>query len=272
MNRRKFLYLAPIGIAGLAAADAFAIEPNWIDYSEERFGKGTSVYHKIIQLSDLHLSAIEPKHEEIAKKINTIKPQYVVITGDTIDRNEALPILDEFLSKIEHSIHKIAVLGNWEWWGKVNIAQLNITYRKHNCVLLVNESVSFQIDNLTTTFVGIDDLVGGFPDFETSFSNIKPNERVIVLAHCPAHFEKIDEFVKTRAINVDAVLSGHTHGGQVNVFGFIPFLPPGSGEYLKGWYRKNNIPMYVSRGVGMTILPIRFGSRPEVPVFDYYIA
>ena len=69
--------------------------------------------------------------------------------------------------------------------------------------------------------------------------------------------------------NISFILSGHTHGEQVRLFNFIPFLPQGSGKYVKGWYKESNPPMYVSKGIGTTILPIRFGSRAEIAVFYF---
>ena len=63
-------------------------------------------------------------------------------------------------------------------------------------------------------------------------------------------------------------LSGHTHGGQVTLFGRPFWTPRGSGRFVAGWYETPSCRLYVSRGVGMSILPIRFGARPEVAVFE----
>jgi predicted MPP superfamily phosphohydrolase len=64
------------------------------------------------------------------------------------------------------------------------------------------------------------------------------------------------------------MLSGHTHGGQVTVGGWAPLVPPGSGRYVRGWFRGDGAPpLYVSRGIGTSVLPIRFGATPELAVF-----
>ena len=65
----------------------------------------------------------------------------------------------------------------------------------------------------------------------------------------------------------DLALAGHTHGGQVR----LPWLPPlwlprGSGRFVEGWYEREGSQMYVCRGIGMSILPIRFFCRPELAV------
>ena len=66
--------------------------------------------------------------------------------------------------------------------------------------------------------------------------------------------------------NVAAMIKGswHTHGGQITFLGFVPFKPRGSGKYLKGWYKESEPKMYISKGVGTSILPIRFGARAEI--------
>jgi uncharacterized protein len=60
----------------------------------------------------------------------------------------------------------------------------------------------------------------------------------------------------------------HVHGGQANLFGWAPFVPPGSGSYLRGWYRDGNPPLYVSRGIGTSIVAARFNAVPEVAIFE----
>ncbi|MFN8967247.1 MAG: hypothetical protein ACK5XR_00570 [Pseudanabaena sp.] len=67
------------------------------------------------------------------------------------------------------------------------------------------------------------------------------------------------------------MLSGHTHGGQLSFFGIAPILPPRSGKYVSGWYQNNAIFLYVSRGLGISILPIRIGSVPEIAYFEWVL-
>jgi predicted MPP superfamily phosphohydrolase len=69
--------------------------------------------------------------------------------------------------------------------------------------------------------------------------------------------------ISSKRMNV--ILSGHTHGGQINLFGIIPFKPVGSGRYLKGWYHDKT--MFVSKGIGTSILPARFMARAEMALF-----
>ncbi|NBC01413.1 MAG: hypothetical protein GVY15_11225 [Bacteroidetes bacterium] len=68
-----------------------------------------------------------------------------------------------------------------------------------------------------------------------------------------------------------AVLSGHTHGGQVQVLGWAPVRPPGSGRYVSGWYKESEPHLFVSRGIGTSVFPVRLGASPELPLFEWYL-
>ena len=80
---------------------------------------------------------------------------------------------------------------------------------------------------------------------------------VIALFHSPTYFDAI-------AGRVDLALAGHTHGGQVRLPFVSPWLPPGSGRYVAGWYEAGGSKLYVSRGIGTSMLPLRFRCRPEL--------
>ena len=67
------------------------------------------------------------------------------------------------------------------------------------------------------------------------------------------------------------MLSGHTHGGQLQVLGWAPVLPRGSGGYVSGWYRKVRPYLYVSRGLASSVVPLRLGAPPEVACFDWHL-
>lgn len=163
---------------------------------------------------------------------------------------------------IDNSIKKYAITGNWEYWGKVDLTKLKNTYSKNNCELLINENKTISIKNREISIIGIDDLVGGNADFGKAVENLKQTETNIVLSHCPEHRDII---IKQKGnLNIDLVLSGHTHGGQITFLGIVPFKPQGSGKYLKGWYKESEPEMYISKGIGTSILPIRLGARAEM--------
>ena len=91
----------------------------------------------------------------------------------------------------------------------------------------------------------------------------------LVLAHCPI---TRDALALPAGHAASLVLSGHTHGGQVAPFGIATILPRGCGRYVAGWYRDAGPPMYVSRGIGTSLLPVRIGATPELVCIDWRLA
>ena len=106
--------------------------------------------------------------------------------------------------------------------------------------------------------VGLDDAATGSPDLEIALRGVPPDAFVIALFHSPVYFDQL-------AARCPLALAGHTHGGQVRI-PLVPafWLPRGSGRYLAGWYRRDAAEMYVSRGIGTSVLPMRFLCRPEL--------
>lgn len=266
ITRRKFIKQGFFSFISLIFIDAFWFEKCIIDWNFFDLSKQKKTKIKIIQISDLHFQELSSVHKSIAKKINSKKPDLIFFTGDSIDNSKNTKALNDFLKLIDQSITKFAITGNWEYWGGVNLAELNQVYSKNNCALLINENRKILIKNRSLSIIGVDDFVGGNADFMKAIHNLKQTETNIVLSHCPEHRDIISK--QKGSLNIDLVLSGHTHGGQIAFLGFAPFKPNGSGKYLKGWYKDTEPYMYVSKGIGTSILPIRFGARAEVVEID----
>lgn len=251
-------------------AKAFWFEKFFIEINTYFIGQANTDTNniQIIQISDLHLQSINFQLRQLAKKINEIHPSLILFTGDAIDKNENLSLLNDFLQLLNINIRKVAILGNWEYWGRVDLIQLKEIYAANNGALLVNECRQFFLQNKTITITGLDDLIGGNADIDLATAQFIPSDYHIILNHCPQYSEHIAKNIQ-KGIPVDFIASGHTHGGQINLLGYIPFLPAGSGRYVKGWYREIVPNMYVSKGIGTSILPIRFGARAEISVFNF---
>lgn len=266
ITRRKFLKTGIFSLFGLFLVDALWFEKNIVKWKEVDLNNQSKTPIKLIQLSDLHFKGINKKLKKIAKEINSLNPELVVFTGDSLDSDKYLKDFDQFLKLINPQIKKYAITGNWEYWGKVDIEQLKNIYAANNCELLINENRQIHIKDRDISIIGIDDYIGGKADFVLASKNIISGDKTLVLSHCPAYADMIKQIKPDR--NIDLILSGHTHGGQINLFGFIPFIPQGSGQYISGLYDKTTFKLYVSKGVGTSILPIRFGARAEVTIFN----
>ena len=104
-------------------------------------------------------------------------------------------------------------------------------------------------------YKGIDDLPG-------TLAKVSDDAPVILLAHEPDIFTQVPD-------RVSLTLSGHTHGGQVRLFGYAPRVPSAYGNrYAYGHIVENNRHLIVSGGLGMSILPVRFGSPPEIVIVE----
>lgn len=265
-SRRKFIGSALTITSGLVLADAFWLENRFLEHNEFCFGNASKEIRNItlVQISDLHLQSIDTALVQLAGFLNQLQPALILITGDAVDKAQNTLLLHDFLALIDKNIKKSAIVGNWEYWAKIDFEQLNDIYRAHNCDLLINQTKQYSFLNKTLSITGIDDYIGGNADFHAAIKNLKLSDYHIILNHCPQYSDYITQ---ESTAPIDFILSGHTHGGQVTVFGYAPFLPPGSGKYVKGWYEQNACKMYVSKGIGTSLIPARFGARAEIAIF-----
>jgi predicted MPP superfamily phosphohydrolase len=177
-----------------------------------------------------------------------------------------LDALSGFLALLP-SVPVLAVMGNWEYWGGIAPRSLSAVLSRWGGLLLVNESRRVPTPAGEILFTGLDDLVAGRPDPTAALRGVAPAPTHVVLAHCAAQRDRLADELHGTPHRPSLVLSGHTHGGQVGLMG-LRFTPRGSGPYVEGWYRQGGIPLYVSRGVGTSVVPLRIGAPPEVAVFD----
>ena len=272
LTRRQWLATAGCGVVAAVGSDGWLIEPNRLAVSSHLLATGAQNGSaiRLVQLTDLHLHDVGRHVRAVAAQTTALRPDLIALTGDSVDRSDALPLLAEFLELLANETPKVATLGNWEHWAGVNVTELRALYDRHNCRLLVNQPAGLSVRGRQLTFVGLDDLVGGAPDLPAATRGVSADESTrILIQHCPAFRDaQIVQDANARA-PFAMMLAGHTHGGQVAPFGHALYRPQGSGRYVNGWYRDaERVPMYVSRGIGTSVVPIRLGAIPEIAVFD----
>ena len=241
------------------------VEPRWIEvtYWSRNVGlPGKTI--KLAQLSDLHISEMGPTEHKTLEHLKILQPHIILLSGDVIDHQDSLPALKNFLSHLPPSI-KVAVLGNWEHWSGVDLKALAALYAENNVLLLVNRCISLSSQGLRLSIAGFDDYTAGQPDVDQAFRGCGKDEPIIVAEHSPGLFE---ETPPTEMPKPAFSLAGHTHGGQLAIGNKAIFTPPGSGRFVSGWYTTLWGDLYVSKGVGTSILPIRIGARPEISIFE----
>lgn len=256
----------PVVALGIAFAYALFIEPLRIEVTHHAIGtppEGAQPI-RIVQLSDLHLRSIGRLEQAVVREVAQLKPDILVLSGDVVDDARSLSVLESFLAMLAPG-HKLAVLGNWEHWSGVDLEELRALYSKHGVNLLVNETARYRIADRTLSVIGLDDFTAGRPDAALVAARA-PSEIPIVIQHSPGWFET--PAAKTANSRASLCVSGHTHGGQIALFGAPLWTPRGSGEFIAGRYDRTMCPLYVSRGIGTSIAPVRFGARPEIAVFS----
>jgi predicted MPP superfamily phosphohydrolase len=165
-----------------------------------------------------------------------------------------------------------AVPGNWEHWSDVEFSSLRaVIERRPGNQLLLNEQASFAKEKQTVQLIGLDDFTAGNPDLSL-LERMKylrnKSASTVILEHSPGFFDLPEVRKIMGQDKFTLCLSGHTHGGQITIAGWAPFTPRGSGKFVAGFYDIPGCRLYVSRGIGMSIISARLGSRPEIAVFD----
>jgi predicted MPP superfamily phosphohydrolase len=263
--RRGFWKLAVVLAMALLLGYGFIIEPRWVVVTQlqKQVGlKGTTF--KIAQLSDLHLSGMSATEEATLKHLKALQPDLILLTGDVIGDRQALSTLDVFLEGLPDAI-KVAILGNWEHWSGTDLQQLSALYKRHQVRLLVNECMPLVVNGVHLSLAGLDDYTAGQPDLERTLQQCKRGAPIIMAQHSPGLF---DEAPSPELGHIAYSLAGHTHGGQVAAGKHAFFTPRGSGRYVAGNYQTAWGDLYVSRGIGTSMIPLRIGARPEIVLLE----
>jgi uncharacterized protein len=225
--------------------------------------KGLDGY-KIAHLSDLHLETLKIPTEQIVEMSNSIEPDLLVITGDVIEARGDISKVIKVLSPLKAKDVKFFVMGNndYQHFSRTHFKRYIKELQSMGFSVLINSAEKVTRGNDSFWVVGVDDPATAHDDVELAFSKV-PEDRLprIVLSHST---DCIDGLYNQR---VDLFLTGHTHGGQVQ----IPFYgPPIKNTLLaelgiyEGYHLVNGINVYISRGIGTSGIPVRIGAKPEV--------
>jgi len=281
ITRRDFLAGMLFSGAGFVSTDSLFFERSFIETNEFDIGTLTnSSTIRMLQISDLHLKKLTDNHKMLADQVNGLNPELILFTGDIIESERGLDHLDNLLQMFNPYAQKAAVMGNWERQYEIHPDKLQCVYENNNGELLINRTKVFMINGKRLLVTGIDDLLHGGADFEGAIKGVGMEKHHIVLSHCPEYRDHIEKEIKRinslrpsdQKLNVTYVFSGHSHGGQVNIMGFAPVLPPGVGRYVRGWFKDTSPMLYVSKGIGTSTIPVRLGARAEIALFNYHIA
>ena len=218
---------------------------------------------RVVQLSDVHHSPFTERRqvERAVELVNSLRPDLVALTGDYVshERGYAAPVA-EMLGRLRAKYGVYAVLGNHDHW--VDARLITDLFRAEGIRVLVNEGLRFEHNGASIWLAGVDDTMVGQEDLSLALSGSRADEMKLLLAHNPVILRRA-----ARA-GVDLVLSGHTHGGQIAWRNERSASGRVRRRILRGLARRGETQIYVSRGLGTVVLPLRYGCPPEVTCLD----
>jgi predicted MPP superfamily phosphohydrolase len=251
--------------------------PNWPDGLKLR----------LVVLADIHACRPWMTPQRIAALVdeaNALEPDLILLLGDYVagtrlatdwvDSAEWAPAL----SGLKAPLGVLSVLGNHDWWEDLSAQKAGIgptiarkALEAAGIAVLENDAVRIEKDGHGVWIAGLADQLAlrpakawnrkhfvGLDDLQGTLAKVTDGQPIILLAHEPDIFPDVPA-------QVSLTLSGHTHGGQVRLFGYSPLVPSRFGNrYAYGHVVEDGRHLVVSGGLGFSILPIRFGVRPEI--------
>ena len=227
---------------------------------------------KIVQFSDLHYGTtmIEENLSDIKKKINILKPDIIVFTGDLINHNYKMKTIDteiltQKLKELNASLGKYAILGDEDNEEIISI------YNQANFIVLRNENdLIYKSDNNPIILIGLSSLINNEQDIEKGYSyfngeTYNSDIYTVTLVHEPDSADDIINSYKT-----DLLLSGHSHNGNIRVpfINYTPIRKNGAKKYYQDYYNIDGTKLYISSGLGTNNASgIRLFCRPSINLY-----
>ena len=252
-----------------------ALMTNAVAISSSRIPAAFSGF-RIAQVSDLHNAEFGKNNAELLKLLSESKPDIIVITGDLIDANHTdVGIALGFAQESVRIAPTYYVTGNHEVASQ-QYDTLKAGLEEAGIIVLEDEAISLEQGGETISLIGLAD-----PDFtvkgemfgeapvmvSAKLKNLNDGEGkyTIMLSHRPELFET---YVNC---GIDLVFAGHAHGGQFRLPLIGGVIAPNQGlfpKYDAGLYTDGGTNMVVSRGIGNSIIPLRFNNRPEIVLVE----
>ena len=236
---------------------SFFIEPNLL--TVKRYKVNNLNGKRIVFVSDFHIAKNDMgRLKRIVKKINELNPDLVLSGGDFIKGHTGkttMPIEQQAQELAKIKAHFVTVLGNHDGWYdkytvKTELEKVGIT---------VLHNTNTKINDLYIS--GVEDLQTSFPNIDTALENTEFPR--ILLTHTPDIYSDVKQ-------DVDLILAGHVHVGQIKLPFFGALICPSKygTKFSDGDFKETQNRMIVTRGLGTSILPLRFCDAPEIVVLE----
>jgi uncharacterized protein len=217
---------------------------------------------KIIHLSDIHHSPFTGL-EHIARTVkiaNRLKPDMFILTGDYVshDAKYIAPVA-RVLGELQAEFGTLACLGNHDHWTDPDLVTAHL--RDNGINVLINEGFRFEARGASFWLAGVDDHMVGKTDLPAALRGSYPDEMKLLLAHNPVIFRQSVRY------GVDLTLSGHTHGGQIKIRDDEKRLIKRR-KLSHGLHSRKDSQIYITRGIGTVVLPVRYQCPPEISLLE----
>jgi uncharacterized protein len=293
LTRRSFFkWLAGLTASGfLTGTYAFAIEPGFrlnttvYAFTPPKWTPGLKL--RVVMLADPH--CIEPymplsRWKKIIAAANALQPDLQLLMGDYIASHRfstgrvTFEDVAEAALELKSNLGTFAIMGNHDWWEDKNASRNGLgvphaqtVFTAAGLKVLDNEALQLRKDGSPFWLSGTNSSVAirkGHSSFESraalpqALAMVKDDAPIIHLAHEPDLFVDVPD-------RVSLTLSGHTHGGQIRIFGYSPVTPSSYGNrFAYGHVIEEGRHLVISGGLGCSIMPVRFGVPPEIVVLE----
>lgn len=244
-----------------------ALELNRYTLSDESLPTSFEGY-RIAHVSDLHNAEFGQDNAALIDMLRTADPDIIAVTGDLIDsRNTDVAVALRFIEQAADIAPVYYITGNHESRIPEDYAALKAGMLSAGVTVLDNARITLTRNGEHITLLGMPDPGFSSESPEATLHSLTDGVEgfTLLLAHHP---EMFDTYV---ACGIDLALTGHAHGGQFRLPFVGGLIAPGQGffpQYDAGLYTEGDTAMLVSRGIGNSIIPIRFNNRPEVILIE----
>ena len=251
--------LAQVALGALAEASTLTIEN--VTVYLKRLPRQLDGF-RIVHLSDIHHSPFT-NLEHITRAVeiaNNLKPDMFILTGDYVSHeSEYIAPMAKVMGKLAAEFGTFACLGNHDHWTDAEL--ITNCLSDEGITVLINEGFRFKARDASFWLCGVDDLMVGKTDLRQALMGAEPDEMKLLLAHNP-------EIIRRAAkVGIDLMLSGHTHGGQVKIRDEEKRIFQRR-RLSNGLHHRKETQIYITRGIGTVVLPIRYQCPPEISLIQ----
>jgi len=265
LAKRWALYAAVLLALG-AAVDGTLIEPNWIEVvrTVERLSmlRPFAPDLTLVHISDIHIGSFGYRERRAIEIINDAQADIIVLSGDLVRGPDRARDLETFLGSLHARYGRFLVWGNHDYWDGVPGTWGPEVVQRAGFTLLRNSSRAINYPGGKIVIAGLDDPITGHDNLRLAMTRVSRRDACILVSHTPEVVRSLGNW------DIDLVLAGHTHGGQVRLpFVGALWVPFGTRDHLEGWFDvPPGVRLHVSRGLGWSWLPVRFFCRPTIDI------